>query len=282
MPSSGQAEGWASEGESTSFRGESLFDHINGGADIYFEYGFVTLVIQRYKKGDKAVSLEIYCMDDSRAAFGIYSFNRHPTLSAAEVGGDGTIHPNGLFFWQDRYYVDLRQLGSATVLSEEFLALAKAIEMNIGANPEKPAVMNLLPSENMVSRSEVLALGLLGVDNQVYIASDDLFGLQNGEFAATARYTFAEPEFSLIVAQYTNPDACTGAFVRFREHFLGMESAREDEFIAKAMPAKYHGIRKADTRLIVVANADGEENAFTMLDRASQWLEAQVPRPASE
>ncbi len=283
MPSLGQAEGWAPVGESKSFPGELLFDHIDGGADIYFEYGFVTVVIQEYGKGDTAVSLEIYCMDDSRAAFGIYSFNRHPSLSAVEVGGEGIIHQNGLFFWQDRYYVDMHQLGSSAILGEELLMLAKAIETNIGAKPGKPAVMNLLPSEDMIGRSEVLALGFLGIDNQVHIAGDDLFGLQEGEFAAIARYKFAEAELLLIIAEYLSPEACTQAFVRFREHFLpSTESTQEPEFVIEAKPGKYHGIGKADTRLLVVANADSEENALTMLDRVSQRLEVGVPDSSAE
>ena len=277
LPSTDAAEGWKPEGEPMSFSRETLFDHINGGADIYFEYGFTTLLIQQYKKGDKSVSLEIYCMDNPRAAFGIYSYNRHPTLSAAEVGGDGTIHPNGLFFWQDRYYVDVRQLGSATIFSEEFLALAKAVARKIGADADKPAIMNLLPREHMIPRSEVLAVGFLGIDNQVYVSNENLFGLEKGESAAIARYALDQPEFSVITAQYASADACAQAFARFREHFLGAESAREDEFVAKAMPGKYHGVRRVGDILIVVANADSEKNALAALDRVSEWRKSQAP-----
>jgi hypothetical protein len=221
-------------------------------------------------------------MDDPSSAFGIYSYNRHPTLSAVEVGGDGTIHSSGLFFWQDRYYVDIRQLGSTTIFGEEFLALAKAIEKNIGDTPGTPAAMKLLPRENMVPRSEVLALGLLGVDNQVYVANEDLFGLAEGEFAAIARYRLGQPECSVIVAQYAGPDACSQAFVRFREHFLGTESTREQEFVAKAMPSKYHGVRRAGGRLIVVANADNEKNALDMLNRVSAWQQSQTSDESPE
>jgi hypothetical protein len=269
MPSAGEAQGWEPDGGTNSFSGESLFDHINGGADIYLEYGFATLVLQQYKKAEKAVSLEIYRMDDPAAAYGIFSYSNDATLSPVEVGSDGTIHPNGLFFWQDRYYVDMRQLGTTPILPDEFLALAKTVESKIGTTAQKPAVMNLLPIENMVPRSDVFASGPLGIDNQVYVANEDLFGLAEGEFAAIARYRVGQPEFSLVIAEYTDLDACAKAFLRFRNHFLGEESTRENQFVIKTMPGKYHGILSTGAKLVLVANADSKENALAMLDRAS-------------
>ncbi|UCD58760.1 MAG: hypothetical protein JSV16_06535 [Candidatus Hydrogenedentota bacterium] len=267
LPVAGEAEGWKPAGEPESFRGEALYEHIDGGADIYFEYGFVTLVTQRYKKDEKSVSVEIYRMEDTPAAFGIYSYNCHPLLSPVEAGSDGTIHSNGLFFWQDRYYVDVRQLGAGTIFKEEFLAVANAIGGKIGAEPEAPAIMKLLPRENMVPRSEVFARGQLGINNQVYVADEDLFGLKDDEVAAIARYKIGQPECSIIIAEYASGHACQEAFLRLREHFLGSESAEENEFVAAAMPAKYHAVRRTADRLVVVANADSRNSALGMLER---------------
>ena len=272
LPTGGEADGWAPAGEPMIFHGDDLFEHINGGADIYHEYGFVTLITQKYEKEDKGASIEIYSMDDPSAAFGIYSYNRHPTLSPIEVGSDGTIHSKGLFFWQGRFYADVRQLGSSSISHEEFTALSKAIENKIGTKGERPAIMGLLPSENMLPRSEVYAQSRLAVSNQVYIANNDLFRLEKGEAAAIARYRIGQPEFSVIVAEYGSEDACSEAFIRFRTHFLGSESAREKEFIASAMAPRHYGVRKEGARLVIVANANSADNALEMLDRVSAHM----------
>jgi hypothetical protein len=124
----------------------------------------------------------------------------------------------------------------------------------------------------MVPHSAVFARGKLGINNQVYVADEDLFGLEEGEAAAIARYRVGQPEFSVIIAEYASEEACRKAFVRLREHFLGGESAREKEFVVRAMPARYHGVRIAGRRLVVVANADNRENALDMLSRVSgRW-----------
>jgi len=275
LPADDVVEGWIKKGEPMVFRGDNLFEHINGGADIYFEYGFVTLIVQQYAKDDKNVTIEIYHMGDPSGAFGIYSYNRHPTLSPVEVGGDGTIHPNGILFWQDRYYVDFRQFGTNTILESDFLALAKSIEKSIGATAEAPVLMKLLPEQNMVARSAVFARGRLGISNKVYVAPDDLFGLKDGEAAAIARYRFGQPEFSVIVADYKDDAARSAAFGRLRAHFLGAESAREGEFVVMPMQGKHHAVREAGNRLLVVANADSEKNALGMLDRISDHIKAE-------
>jgi hypothetical protein len=275
LPADGDVEGWQKKGEPLSFSGEELFEHINGGADIYYEYGFVTLVVQHYVKGDKAVSIEIYDMGDVAGGFGIYSYGRHPTLSQIQVGGEGIVHSNGLNFWRDRYNVDIRKMGPGEIFADEFLALAKAIDQKIGSTTkDEPQIMKLLPPENMVARSAVFARGRLGISNQVYVAAQDLFGLEEGEGAAIARYRVGQPEFSVIVAEYESEAARREAFARMRAHFLGNESTREKEFAVSPMPGKHHAVREHGNRLLFVANADTKEHALGMLDRISSHLDA--------
>ena len=275
LPADDEAEGWHKKGEPLIFSGDRLFEHINGGADIYYEYGFVTLVVQRYVNGDKAVSIQIYDMGDASGGFGIYSYGRHPTLSPVAVGGEGMIHSNGINFWQDRYNVDVRKMGGATIPADEFLAIAKAIDQKVGTTAGEPPIMKLLPPENMVARSAVFARGKLGISNQVYVAPKDLFGLKEGEGAAIARYRLGRPEFSVVVANYKDVAARSEAFARTRAHFLGAESAREKEFAVTPMPGKHHAVREDGNRLLFVANADTEKNALSMLDRISDHLAAE-------
>ncbi|MCU7497465.1 MAG: hypothetical protein HF314_02615 [Ignavibacteria bacterium] len=59
------------------FDGKSLWGYIDGGADLYLEYGFSRLRIQEisFKEGQQ-IKLEIYRMKDPAAAYGIFSVSR--------------------------------------------------------------------------------------------------------------------------------------------------------------------------------------------------------------
>ncbi len=58
------------------YNGESLWGLINGGADLYLEYGFERLTFQKVKFKGINFRVEIYEMSDPNAAFGIFSISK--------------------------------------------------------------------------------------------------------------------------------------------------------------------------------------------------------------
>jgi hypothetical protein len=262
-----QVADWQPASEPVWFRGEGLFDHINGGADIYFEYGFVELPVQRYAHGEKTVSVEVYKMNDPAAAYGIYSYNRHPSLPTVEAGDGGVIHANGLFFWQDTYYVDVRQVGGAEIQPDDFKAFANAVEASIGRHAQPPHIMNALPADNMVANSQVFARGRLAINNQVYISDEDVFGFGKDDAAAIARYQLGESQVLVIIARYAHESACAEAFGRFLKQFPAPRGRSDVEFVVEAAPGKFHAVRRSGSELIVIANAQTEDAALEMMSR---------------
>jgi len=59
------------------FEGGALWGHINGGADLYLEYGFNRLLFQEILFKEINFRVEIYIMNDPEAAFGVYSINHY-------------------------------------------------------------------------------------------------------------------------------------------------------------------------------------------------------------
>lgn len=58
------------------FKGESLFGYIDGGADIYLEYGFSGLTVSQFEYMKGRYKVEIYKMNGPEEAFGIFSISR--------------------------------------------------------------------------------------------------------------------------------------------------------------------------------------------------------------
>jgi len=57
---------------SRTFTETSLYGYINGGAELYLEYGFDTLVVTEMEVDGSDIKLEVYRMKDAEAAFGIF------------------------------------------------------------------------------------------------------------------------------------------------------------------------------------------------------------------
>jgi hypothetical protein len=58
------------------FEGKALYGHINGGAELYHEYGFVRLEVRSVTAGNETLAVEAYEMKDPFAAAGILSVSR--------------------------------------------------------------------------------------------------------------------------------------------------------------------------------------------------------------
>ncbi len=65
------------------FVGGALWGLINGGADLYYEYGFDRMALQEIEWQGEEFRLELYRMKSPGAAFGVFSVSVH----GCEVGG---------------------------------------------------------------------------------------------------------------------------------------------------------------------------------------------------
>ena len=56
-----------------SFEGDALYGYMNGGSDLYFEYGFRKLTVRDIKYEGFSYTVELFQMDSPKNAYGIYS-----------------------------------------------------------------------------------------------------------------------------------------------------------------------------------------------------------------
>ena len=59
------------------YNGDALWGLIDGGADLYLEYGFDKLLLQEINWKGIKFRIEFYRMNDSKSAFGIYSVSKY-------------------------------------------------------------------------------------------------------------------------------------------------------------------------------------------------------------
>ena len=69
-----------------TFTGAALYGFMNGGADLYYEYGFKELVSREIIYKGEEFTVDIYTMDTPLDAFGIYSIHAYKCLRADSLG----------------------------------------------------------------------------------------------------------------------------------------------------------------------------------------------------
>ncbi|OPY91937.1 MAG: hypothetical protein A4E73_01631 [Syntrophaceae bacterium PtaU1.Bin231] len=166
LPSAVFAVDWTMQDKTTLYDSDTLFERINGEAELFFPYGFERLAVAEYanpKHPDVLLAAEVYRMGSPLDAFGIYANYRRPTSVAAAIGAEGFISATQLMYCQDRFFVRIQVTGATALDSEILLACGRAIAENLPSGGERPVEIDLLQIPSVVKRTErYVARSLLG------------------------------------------------------------------------------------------------------------------------
>jgi hypothetical protein len=167
LPTPGFAPDWVMKERVTLYNSDTLFDHINGEAELYFPYGFDMLATATYlnkKNPDVWVVVDIYRMGSLLDAFGIYSNYRKADAAGAVIGAEGFVSSSQLMFYQDRYFIRIQVTGASSLDQEIFVACGRGVSGNLPPNAGRPGELEVLAGiPGMVAKSErYLGQSLLG------------------------------------------------------------------------------------------------------------------------
>ena len=172
---------WSAEGETEIYVGDDLFVYINGGAEIYHEYGFVQVAVQRYVRGGDSISVEIYTMDGD--AFGIYSFARSSSGHAVKLGDGGTSADYYLHYWSGHELAVITAESKFEDLGAAVLEIGTAVAGCLQAGGFEPDLLDQLPIDGRVPGSEVYFTGRLAILNVARPAAVLFTGFEEGAAA---------------------------------------------------------------------------------------------------
>lgn len=146
MPRSGELPGWNLSGRPQFAAGDDLFLLINGGAEIYHEFGFKRLILGSYRdSGAGGFNLEIYEMEDSAAAYGVYTFKTGESGRSLDIGDDAVLEDYYLNIRKGRFVVTVTGMNSR----EETLAVVEAagrrVSQRLPSGGERPALIAFVP-----------------------------------------------------------------------------------------------------------------------------------------
>jgi len=168
-------------GTPQGYHGDDLFQMIDGGADIYHEYGFRQVLSAEYADGrGKIIKLEMYEMESSAAAYGIYSFKVGEVGKALAIGQEGLIEDYYLNFWQGNLQVTLIGQDAEEETVQSVVALAGAVAARIAQTGERPELANLLLHEPLPFSHPKYLHGALGLMNNYIFDRENIFRVREG------------------------------------------------------------------------------------------------------
>jgi hypothetical protein len=255
LPRSGFLGDWSVEASPRVFSGSALYGHIDGGAEIFFEFGFEEATVQRYRSKAGEVVVDCYRMTDPVAALGIYLGRCGKETPDHAFGERHTLGRYQLMFVRDRYFVIIDNPGGAPALVPTLTQFARAIAARFPPSRTLNA-LDELPGQDLIEGSQRLIRGPVALEAIATLGRGDILQLGRRITAAAADYTGPDGKHTLVVVTYPDAKAAAAA--------LGNLAANLDPEI--------DALARTDTRL-VFRDYDG---TFGTASVAGDHLEIQL------
>jgi hypothetical protein len=145
------------------FAGKALYGYIDGGADLYYEYGFDRLAVQEVALNGEAYWIEVYRMSDAPGALGIFSVSHGDCAPEDSLTRFSCFSPYALQWALSGYFVRIANGSGSPGAQGGALQLARALTRKIRPStveiPTIPAAAGATPANLLFVR------GVLGMQN---------------------------------------------------------------------------------------------------------------------
>jgi hypothetical protein len=186
-------------GEQYLYVGDDLFNLINGGAELYHEFGFVeVLAAEVVLPGADPLKVEIYDMGSPEAAWGIFSLTATSNAIPFYAGVAGRKGEGFAQFIKGNYMI---YIYFEDIEETELQLLAGCLSEKIKASYPPPLLMKTVDVSREKAEKVIYFRGNLGLSSIYSFHYKDVFGYKEG---AAAIY----PDLTIFLLQYENEGEC--------------------------------------------------------------------------
>jgi hypothetical protein len=145
------------------FAGKALYGYIDGGAELYLEYGFDRVTVQEVRLEGDPYWVEVFRMSDPQAALGIFSVSRGNCDAVDALTRTSCSSTHAFQFALSSYFVRIANSSGSPAARSGGLQLARIlVERAQGDSIEIPAI---LAATGGREQSLVYVRGALGMQN---------------------------------------------------------------------------------------------------------------------
>lgn len=266
-------DGWLKSGEPETYDRSNLFDYMNGGAELYLAYDFQRLAVQRYLPGSidparkNSITVEIYQMNSSPDAYGLFSFDQEG--ERAELGQKGVYGYGLLKFWKDKFLV--RILGSQPDLKETILELGTEIDRRIVSQGTLPELLTKIPMENLIPNSDHFFHKQTLLNNLYFLSDKNILDLTDKTDCLLADFELDGQILKLLLVKYPDPNEAKNAYQTFNKFYLEGRVSETDRII-EVEQGKLVGIDLAGDYLLLAFEGTEKNITLQLLDSVKNFL----------
>ena len=265
-----EAEGWRWDGKKTKYNSRTLFDYMDGAAELYLAYGFQNLTVHRFEKSNQpAVTVELYEMASSEDAYGVFSFERQDEAIGI---GQGSEFGGGLLrFWKGKYFVSIYADGEGVEVESAILKMGRASANSIPATGLEPKLVGFIPGKDLglVDKSVRYLKSHVLLNQRFFIAHQNILNLNRKTEAVLAQYIRDKQKTQLLLIRYPNLKEAGDAYQSFMKAYL--PDARGKDRL-ETEDRRWTFVRQRNEFILIVFGAPTADDAEALLKATGEKL----------
>jgi hypothetical protein len=196
---------WEADGKDRVFDRRTLYDYLDGGAEVYLAFDFRRAWVRHYAaSGGREMNLDIYEMGSPAEAFGLFSSDRQDP--GAGIGQDSEYGPGLLRFWQGPYFVAVTVSADDEASAQYVLELGREVVKLLGPPGPRPDLLGLLPEGALRPDKTSYFHGAVNLNNRFFVSSDNILELDRTTECVFAEYASDPVESTcLLIVRYAEP-----------------------------------------------------------------------------
>ncbi|MCP4633681.1 MAG: hypothetical protein GY855_12200 [candidate division Zixibacteria bacterium] len=249
--------GWE-KSETLKFAGNDLYGYINGGAELFYEFGFEVLIVERYSRGLEELTLDVYMMTCPEAALGIYLSKCGQETPVKALIARNTGNSSQYSIVRDKYFIQVNNFSFEQELIPDMTSLANHTLLNIFDNPIIE-ILNKLPSENLIPGSQRLIRGQYALQPIYTFGKGDILQLKGEVFGIVGDYNDDSGDFShtKIIIPYGDDKKAVSAYnhlINNLDQYIKIIDKTTYRFVFKDFSGKYGFAQLSDSTINIHIN----------------------------
>ena len=265
-----EAVGWKWDGKEMKYNSRTLFDYIDGAAELYLVYGFQNLTVRRYEKPDHPpLTIELYEMASSEDAYGVFSYERQDEAIGI---GQGSEFGGGLLrFWKGNYFVSIYGEGLGVEVESAILKAGRDAAHSIPATGPEPKSVGFIPGKDLglVDKSVRYLKSHVLLNQRFFISHQNILNLSRKTEAVLAQYLQDRQKTHLLLIRYPGLREAGEAYQSFMEAYLPDAGGKDR---SKTEDGKWTFARQRKEWVLIVFGAPTAADAEALLKATEEKL----------
>lgn len=243
-----------------TFDADSLYNKIDGKADLYLDSGFKQLDCRVFTSGNDPnlwMEVFVYDMGTPKNALAVFGVQKRPEGTDSGLADFAYKTPDAVFLTKGKYYVEITGSSASEPLANAMETLGTAFVKSVGSAAGEIEELASFPKESLVPQSfKLYRSGAYGYDGfkDLYSAKYDINGSQITSFLCKLPDTAAAEKLAADYRKFLTDNggtAKTAANEMLKNDVFDMAGEIEVIFAKGAFVGGVHGAEKQEMAEIV-------------------------------